>query len=394
MKFLKSENMWSLTPDARLDVRDALPTGNYTICQNPMTKDYYLEESEPFAVPARLFGKTRKYGERILDAFTRRDGDSQIGVLLSGTKGSGKTLLAKHIACESGLPVIIVNMPFADDRFMRTIQGITQPAVVIFDEFEKLYDREAQEAILTLFDGVYTARNKIMIITCNDKFAVQGFFHNRPGRIRYSISFEGLDADFIEEFCNEKLDDQSYLDKIIALAATCDEFNFDMLQSLVRELNQYGGDLEDAVEILNVKPMIGGRQPRWITTVETPDEAGMMWRVVSGLTREVSPIMEISSDSHGKLIMIDVAPAVAKPLRANDDEDEDSDDEIIGLYLTSEDLFQVDPYAGTYTFKKNERGHDFVISISETRDSGVTTKTYVPAKRAPRARKQLITLGG
>jgi hypothetical protein len=285
-------------------------------------------------------------------------------------------------------------MPFADDRFMRTIQGITQPAVVVFDEFEKLYDREAQEAILTLFDGVYTARNKIMIITCNDKFAVQGFFHNRPGRIRYSISFEGLDADFIEEFCNEKLDDQSYLDKIIALAATCDEFNFDMLQSLVRELNQYGGDLEDAVEILNVKPMIGGRQPRWITTVETPDEAGMVWRVVSGLTREVSPIMEISSDSHGKLIMIDVAPAVAKPLRANDDEDEDSDDEIIGLYLTSEDLFQVDPYAGTYTFKKNERGHDFVISISETRDSGVMTKTYVPAKRAPRAKKQLITLGG
>ena len=60
MKFLKSENMWSLTPDTQLDVRDSLPAGNYTICQNPMTKDYYLEESEPFTIPSRLFGKTRR----------------------------------------------------------------------------------------------------------------------------------------------------------------------------------------------------------------------------------------------------------------------------------------------------------------------------------------------
>jgi len=40
MKYLKNENRWSLTPDAQLDVRDALPAGNYTVCQNPLTKEY------------------------------------------------------------------------------------------------------------------------------------------------------------------------------------------------------------------------------------------------------------------------------------------------------------------------------------------------------------------
>ena len=185
MKFLKSGDTWSLTPDGRMDVRDRLPSGNYTVCKHPLTGEYFLEETAAFTLPPKLYGKTERYAERILSTFNRRAPGAQIGVCLSGTKGSGKTLLAKHIAKTSGLPTIIVNTPFSDERFMRTMQGIEQEAVIIFDEFEKLYDSDAQESILTLFDGVFTARNKVMVITCNNKYAVQSFFHNRPSRLRY-----------------------------------------------------------------------------------------------------------------------------------------------------------------------------------------------------------------
>ena len=112
MKYLKSENRWSLTPDAQLDVRDALPNGNYTVCQNPLTKEYFLEESEPFTLPHKLYVKIRRHGDRILETFRNRSRDEQVGVFLSGTKGSGKTLLAKYVAKASGMPTIIVNTPF------------------------------------------------------------------------------------------------------------------------------------------------------------------------------------------------------------------------------------------------------------------------------------------
>lgn len=365
MKFIKVENAWSFTPDACLDVRDLLPPGNYTFCQNATTKDYYLEECEPFTLPDRLYGKTVRYSSRILDTFSSRTPSSQVGVLLSGAKGSGKTLLAKHIANKSGLPIIIVNAPFTDDRFMRSIQGIEQPAVILFDEFEKLYDRDAQESILTLFDGVYTARNKIMIITCNDRHAVQDFFHNRPGRLRYSINFEGLETSFIEEFCEERLSDKKYVDDIIGLAASCDEFNFDMLQALVQELNRYGDEFDEAVEILNVKPIGPNGRSVWVASVETPSNKDIEWRVTSNEILDHSPMQMISSDRYGSCIIVDVTNALHN---ASDQDDEDSfeeDEHVNSLYLRTEHLFQVDPYAGKHIFKINDEGHDFVVTFSE-----------------------------
>ncbi len=272
MKFLKNDNIWAPTPDVRMDVRNELPPGNYTFCRNDLTGEYYLEESEPFVLPEKLYGKTEKWSNRIIDASRREE--NQTGVVLSGTKGSGKTLLSKSIAVKSGLPVLIVNDPFSDDRFLRTVQGISQRAVVLFDEFEKIYDREAQERVLTLFDGVYTARNKIMIMTCNDLSAVQDFFLNRPGRLRYAIEFRGLETDFIKEYCADKLANPEYLQDILKVALGSFDFNFDMLQALVRELNLYGGTVEENLEILNVKT-VNSNKVKWAISLKAIDHPNL-----------------------------------------------------------------------------------------------------------------------
>jgi len=380
MKYLKNEDRWSLTPDAQLDVRDALPVGNYTVCQNPLTKEYFLEESEAFTLPRKLYGKTRRHGDRILETFQNRSRDEQVGVFLSGTKGSGKTLLAKYVAKTSGLPTIIVNTPFSDERFMRTIQGIEQPAVIIFDEFEKMYDKDAQESILTLFDGVFTARNKVMIITCNDKYSVRDFFHNRPGRLRYAISFTGLTAEFIEEYCGDVLQDSSYLDKILGVSGTCEEFNFDMLQTLVDELNRYGGDFDENLEVLNVKPFGGPAGGKWIVTVATPDDPKRTWKVTHNSSLSVSPLIMINSERYGGLSVRAVEDLGRKnleakraSLRARSVDEADEEDDVpsgrqFWLQLRSEHLFKVDPYSGTFLFKIEDDGVEFLVQISEERN--------------------------
>lgn len=369
MKFLKNDNTWSLIPDARLDVRDRLPVGNYTVCKHPLTGEYFLEESESFTLPKKLYGKTNRHANRILQTFEERQPGTQVGVFLSGVKGSGKTLLAKQVAVNSGLPVIIVNAPFSDDRFMRTLQGIEQPAVVLFDEFEKLYDRDAQESILTLFDGVYTARNKIMVITCNDKYSVQGFFHNRPSRLRYAISFNGLEADFIKEYCDDVLRDSSYTDSIIGLSAACDDFNFDMLQILVDELNRYGGTFDDAVEILNVKPMGHGGKTKWKVSVVTPDEKGRKWEVESPTEVNASPLHMVSSDRYDNCINITVKENIEKRKKKGKsrDEDEEDDDFSDSLYLElrTENLARIDPFSGTYVFDVEDYNSKFRVVFTE-----------------------------
>lgn len=376
MKFLKNGDTWSLTPDGRMDVRDRLPPGNYTVCKHPLTGEYFLEETAAFTLPRKLYGKTERHADRVLSTFNRREPGSQIGVCLSGTKGSGKTLLAKHIAQSSGLPVIIVNTPFSDERFMRTIQGIEQEAVIIFDEFEKLYDSDAQEAILTLFDGVFTARNKVMVITCNNKYAVQSFFHNRPSRLRYSISFEGLDADFIREYCDDVLENRTaYLDRIVNLSALCDEFNFDMLQTLVDELNRYGGDFEDAIEMLNVKPL-GTSKSTWILSVTTPDDRSRKWKVDSGEIFNASPILMVGSERWDNEISVRISEELtgkrkSTPARATRrlsiETVEDTPDSSDDLYfeIHQEHLFQVDPYQGVTTFRVEKDGTTFLFTFTE-----------------------------
>jgi hypothetical protein len=388
MKFLKNGDAWSLTPDGRMDVRDRLPAGNYTVCRNPLSGEYFLEETAAFTLPPKLYGKTERHAERILSTFKRRAPGAQIGVCLSGTKGSGKTLLAKHIAKTSELPVIIVNTPFSDERFMRTMQGIEQEAVIIFDEFEKLYDSDAQESILTLFDGVFTARNKVMVITCNNKYAVQSFFHNRPSRLRYSIAFEGLGAEFIREYCEDVLKDcHSYLDKIINLAVLCDEFNFDMLQTLVDELNRYGGEFEDAVEILNVKPL-GNSKSSWTLAVTTPDLRGKKWSVESGDTFNTSPIIMVNSDRWDNEISVRIQEDLSgktrskqadsnRPSRAalslrdmDESEEEDLNTETLYFELRQEHLFQVDPYKGVTVFRVEDDGIAYHFAFTEKAKGG------------------------
>lgn len=271
MKFLKNANSWSLFSNESLDIRTELPGKNYTIRFNELAGQYFLEETEPFNIPSKIYGKTQQYCDRIIRTFNKSGRDAQVGALLEGTKGSGKTLLAKLVAVRSGLPTIIVNSPFTGEKFMRTLQEIDQPAVIIFDEFEKLYDSDQQEQILTMFDGVYSLQNKIIIVTCNDRFAVREFFHNRPSRLRYSIHYSGLDESFIREYCEDTLYDKGYIESIVSYSMTCADFNFDMLQVLVDELNYYGGKFEDIVEILNVKSF-SNTADIWDVEITVPKE--------------------------------------------------------------------------------------------------------------------------
>jgi hypothetical protein len=249
-----SGNVVRLSSENDLKITDDLPLGNYIVNQNSMTNEFYLERAEEYSPIKKYYGDTLKVANRILNTF--KDRPNATGVLLSGEKGSGKTLLAKTVSIEGfklGIPTIVVNKPLFGDNFYSFIQNINTPTIILFDEFEKVYDREDQEKILTLFDGVFPTK-KLFVLTCNDIYKIDQHMLNRPGRIFYSKEYEGLSKEFVEEYCQDNLNDKGYIDKLITLMNFFDSFNFDMLQAIVEEMNRYNETPSEVLDYLNIKP--------------------------------------------------------------------------------------------------------------------------------------------
>jgi SpoVK/Ycf46/Vps4 family AAA+-type ATPase len=256
--FLKSGNTFNVTNKEAMDLHDKLPAGNYVIKKNEMTGALYLEQIESFEIKGKVYGDTLRNADRILNTF--HDRTASTGVMLNGEKGSGKTLLAKMLAvksAEAGVPTIVINAPWSGDKFNAFLQMIDQPCVVLFDEFEKVYPSEEQEAILTLLDGVFPSK-KLFVLTCNDKWRVDSHMRNRPGRIFYMMDFKGLENDFIIEYCEDNLKAKEHIQKICSIASLFGQFNFDMLKALVEEMNRYNETPEQALKMLNAKPEFDG----------------------------------------------------------------------------------------------------------------------------------------
>ena len=256
--YFRQGNQLHVADDRSVDMVKFLPPATYTVGVNPMTKEIYLIEVDNFTLPTALYGTIESDTDRVLNTYVTRP--TSTGVMLAGEKGSGKTLFAKTLSVKArermGMPTVIINIPLSGDGFNKFIQDIDQPCVILFDEFEKVYNnKDSQQSILTLLDGTYPTQ-KLFVLTCNDKYAVDDNMRNRPGRLFYMLDFTGLEESFVREYCarNFKPEYQEYTDDVISLMPIIKAMNFDMLASMVEEINRYGDRPQQAVRMLNVKP--------------------------------------------------------------------------------------------------------------------------------------------
>ena len=251
--FSQQGAVWRPHREEALSLKKALPAGNYTVKQDQF-KQFFLETVDPFTVPDRFYGDLVQKTNRIIRTFADRPATT--GVLLSGEKGSGKTLLAKNVCyslAKVGVPTILINTPYVGDEFNAFLQTIEQPAVIFFDEFEKVYKKEIQEYLLTLLDGTFASK-KLFLLTCNDQWRIDHHMKNRPGRIYYAMNFNGLAEEFVREYLEENLNYPEHIERTVAITKLFGKFNFDMLQSIVEEMNRYGEAPADVIELLNAKP--------------------------------------------------------------------------------------------------------------------------------------------
>jgi hypothetical protein len=258
--YLRNANTFRVTDENSIDITSHLPADNYLVKADQFG-NLFLETVDRFEPLTKYYGDTLRNAERIWRTF--KDRSASTGVLLTGEKGSGKTLLAKHLSImgyEENMPTIVINSSWNGDSFNKLIQDIEQPSIVLFDEFEKVYNREEQEKMLTLLDGVYASKT-LFILTCNDQWRIDAHMRNRPGRIFYSVDFKGLSEEFIRDYCNDVLNNKTYIDQITKIATLFSQFNFDMLKALVEDMNRYDETPQEAMRLLNAKPEYDNAEP-------------------------------------------------------------------------------------------------------------------------------------
>jgi hypothetical protein len=245
---------------------------NVSIQNDSEVSKFVLEVAEDYTLPEKVYGTILPDSERIIKTFLDRKGIST-GTLLTGEKGGGKTLLMKAISVigrQYNLPTYIINKPYSGDAFNSFIQSLPS-GIINIDEYEKVYGSHvAQTKLLTILDGIIKT-HKLWIFTCNEKYAVDGRMINRPGRLYYYRDYSGLSEEEIIEYCDDQLKDLSQTKDILEIAALFKAFTFDMVKSLVEEMNRYEFTAKRAIEFLNIKPE-NAAQVEYIVSVFTGDK--------------------------------------------------------------------------------------------------------------------------
>lgn len=232
---------------------EGLPPAVYTLEES--MSGWYFKRGEAFQKLPKLYGSIEGWRDRVLASFEARS--SNTGVLLSGEKGSGKSLLARLISdagAQRGMATVLVNKPIEGSVLGQMLGQLSSPAVIFMDEFEKVFGKsEAQEEILGLLDGTNQSRH-LFVLTVNDTNRMDKHLKNRPGRLYYHIEFQGLEEAFVEDYCREHLQREEWINDVKRVASLFDAFNFDMLQALVEEVNRFDEAPLQAVRLLNITP--------------------------------------------------------------------------------------------------------------------------------------------
>ena len=213
---------------------------------------FYLNKLEDeFKFEYKLYGLEESLINRITKTYEHTD--SNLGVLLNGIKGTGKTVSSKVICNNLKLPVIIVDVPF--DGLHAYLNAIPQDIVIFIDEYEKVY--EEKSTMLTIMDGALDSEfRRVFLFTTNSLYINENLLQ-RPGRIRYLKTFKDLSAKIVEEIIDDCLIYKEHKDKTIEFISQLETITIDIVKAICQEINIHNEPPTEFESVFNVKKMSG-----------------------------------------------------------------------------------------------------------------------------------------
>ena len=216
-----------------------IPVGVYKISMSK--QGFYLEYvMSEFVFDYKIYGLQEDFINHVIKTYNEAQ-TGNLGILLNGTKGTGKTVAAKMIANRLHLPVIIVqNMGQEMNLQMMNYLSteINFDCVFFFDEYEKTFDKDT--TILSFMDGVYNSESRKVFLLTTNTLSIDRNLIGRPSRILYLKKFGNLEIEAASEFLDDTLNNKEYKQEVLEFINLLSISTIDILKSVVREINIHG----------------------------------------------------------------------------------------------------------------------------------------------------------
>ena len=249
--WLQDGNVFSQGSATTVSHPEGLPKGIYEV-KVSMTGFYLSKIAESFTFDYKLYGLNQKFIDYVLKTYKNTTGN--LGVLLDGIKGTGKTVTAKELCNHLQLPVILVqSMGDSNDKLIKYLSTtINFDCIFFFDEYEKEFKNSSD--VLSFMDGTYNSiYRKIFLLTTNE-LNVDPNLLGRPSRIRYKKSFSNLSEEVTREILNDILEDKTAIEKVIELTHSMNIITIDLIKTIATEINIHGVKaLPDIKETFNIE---------------------------------------------------------------------------------------------------------------------------------------------
>ena len=226
----------------------------YVLGFNPSYGQFYLKPRyQEFTFDYKLYDLQERFIERFCRTYDVTKGN--LGALLNGTKGTGKTVTSKLICNKLNMPVIVVDSKFGDTRPEKFLNNIPQDIVIFVDEYEKIYSDSNN--MLTIMDGALNAEHRRVFLFTTNKLHIEDNLKQRPSRLRYLKSFSDLKPEIVSEIVNDCLIYPERKKEVMNFIMTLELITVDIVRQVVQEVNIHNEDPKEFAEDFNVRKREG-----------------------------------------------------------------------------------------------------------------------------------------
>lgn len=270
---------------------DELENAIYTIGVDAFGRFFLTKTSDGFTFDYKIYGLETKLVERVLKTYEATK--ANLGILLNGLKGTGKTVSSKIIASKLNQPIILVDTKYDGVQFF--LNSITQNITIFIDEYEKVFGETT--SMLTIMDGALNSTyRRVFLLTTNELYIDKNLIQ-RPGRIRYLKKFEDLKPEIVTEIVDDILEYPEFKNECIAFISNLETITVDIVKAVINEVNIHAEGPSAFEDIFNVKKLTG----KYNITIR--EENGAMEELANGANIYPRPTF---SESHiGRYFEID-----------------------------------------------------------------------------------------
>lgn len=240
------QNTTYFPSEPSVQVKD-IPVGVYKVGFHELAGPYVSLLNDKFEFPYKIYGVEKDFIRRVVKTWKNTNGN--LGILLNGLKGTGKTVTAELICNAMNLPVLLITSPHP--AYISFLAELKQEVIVFIDEFEKVY-REKDEPLLSLMDGVLNGTHRKMFMLTTNSLTIDRNLLQRPSRIRYVKTFDDLTLPVIMEVVNDQLVHKHLYDQTVAFISNLPIITMDLIKAVIAEVNIHEEDPDVFRNIFNV----------------------------------------------------------------------------------------------------------------------------------------------